>query len=400
MLETKLIEPAARTEHIRYAVRDIVVVAEETRRTGKQMLYLNIGDPNQFDFETPRPLIDAAHRAMLENKCGYSPSSGVSPALESVERYAEKKGLRNIRDIFITTGGSEAIEIVLTSLVNRGENVLTPSPGYPLYTAVIAKLEAVENPYFLDERNGWQPDPDDIRAKINENTRAFVLINPNNPTGSNCDSDLLRELVRIAKEHDLVILSDEIYDKLLFDGGEHVSIASLDPDVPVITFNGLAKNYAGPGWRIGWGIVTGPDEPLRPFVEAINRILRARLCANHPLQYAIPAALDGDDSHLPEMLEKLHRRRDLTFRRMNEIAGISCVKPGGAFYAFPRLEIEGDDERWVKELIRATGVVVVPGSGFGQVPGTKHFRIVFLPPEHVLEKAYDQIGEFMETWDG
>ncbi len=400
MVDTRVIQPARRTEHIKYAVRDIVVVADETRKTGKEMLYLNIGDPNQYDFETPRPMIEAAIKAMNANHCGYSPSSGITPALESIERYAAGKGIRNIRDIFITTGGSEAIELVLTSLVNRGENVLLPSPGYPLYTAVMAKIEADENPYYLNEANDWQPDLEDIRSKINDKTRAIVIINPNNPTGSNASRETLIGLIKIAKEHNLVILSDEIYDKLLFDGGEHVSIASLDPDAPVVTFNGIAKNYLSPGWRIGWGIVSGQETMLRPFIEAVNKLLRARLCANHPLQYAIMPALDGDQAHLPEVMDKLHRRRDLTFKRMNEIPGISCVKPGGAFYAYPKLEIEGDDEIWVKELIRATGVVVVPGMGFGQVPGTKHFRIVFLPPEDVLEKAYDQIGEFMVKWEG
>ncbi len=400
MPEKHVIEPALRTEHIKYAVRDIVVVADETRKTGKEMLYLNIGDPNQYDFTTPQPMIDAAIKAMNENQCGYSPSSGVKPALESIERYAASKGIRNIRDIFITTGGSEAIELVLTSLVNRGDNVLLPSPGYPLYTAVMAKLEAEENPYFLDEENGWQPHLEDIKEKINDRTKAIVIINPNNPTGSNCSRETLQGLIEIAKERNIIILADEIYDRLLFDGNEHVSIASLDPDAPMVTFNGLAKNYISPGWRIGWGIVSGPEDVLRPFVEAVNKLLRARLCANHPLQYAIPAALDGDQSHLPGVMEKLHRRRDLTYQRMNEIPGISCVKPGGAFYAYPKLEIEGNDEEWTKALIRETGVVIVPGMGFGQVPGTSHFRIVFLPPEDVLAKAYDQIGEFMVKWNG
>ena len=390
-----VIRAASRTLNVRYAVRDIVVYAQEVAKSGKEMLYLNIGDPNVYDFSTPQPLIDAAHKAMVENKCGYSPSSGIPQAIQSIERYAESKGIRNIQDIFVTTGGSEGIELLLTSLVDEGENVLTPSPGYPLYTAVLAKLGAVENPYFLNEENGWQPDLEDIASKVNEKTRAIVLINPNNPTGSNSSRELLEGVIKLAKEHDLVVIADEIYDKLLFDGQEHISLASLDPDCPVVTFNGLAKNYVGPGWRIGWGIVSGPRERLADLIEAVNRLLRARLCANHPLQYAIPAALDGDDAHLPGMMKKLHSRRDLTYKVMNEIEGISCVKPGGAFYAFPKLEIEENDDTFIKALIRETGVVVVPGDGFGQVPGTKHFRIVFLPPEEILERAYNQIGEFM-----
>jgi len=343
-------------------------------------------------------MIEAAYKAMLDNQCGYSPSSGIKPAVDAIERYASSKGIKNIQDIFVTTGGSEAIELILTSLLNEGENILTPSPGYPLYTAVIAKLQAEENPYYLDEENDWQPDLDDIRSKINDKTKAIVLINPNNPTGSNCDKKLLEDLVELAMEHNLLILADEIYDKLLFDGRKHVSIASVNPDCPVITFNGLAKNYIGPGWRIGWGIISGSKSKLKDLVEAVNRLLRARLCANHPLQHAIPVALDGDDAHLPPTMEKLHKRRDLTYEMMNAIDGISCVKPGGAFYAYPKIEIEGSDDDWVKGLIKETGVVVVPGQGMGQVPGTKHFRIVFLPPENILEKAYNQIGEYMKKF--
>lgn len=390
-----VIKAASRTDHVRYAVRDIVVYAQEIAKSGKEMLYLNIGDPNVYDFATPQPLIDAAYKAMVDNKCGYSPSSGIPQAIQSIERYAASKGITNIQDIFVTTGGSEGIELLLTSLLEEGENILTPAPGYPLYTAVIAKLKAVENPYYLDEENDWQPNVEDIRSKINDKTRAIVLINPNNPTGSNYSRELLLDVIKLAKEHGLVVIADEIYDKLLFDGQEHISIASLDPECPVVTFNGLAKNYVGPGWRIGWGIVSGPRDQLAELIDAVNKLLRARLCANHPLQYAIPAALDGDDSHLPRMMAKLHSRRDLTYTMMNQIDGISCVKPGGAFYAYPKLEIEENDDTFVKALIKETGVVVVPGDGFGQVPGTKHFRIVFLPPEEILERAYNQIGDFM-----
>ncbi|MCX6600112.1 MAG: aminotransferase class I/II-fold pyridoxal phosphate-dependent enzyme, partial [bacterium] len=203
------IQPASRTEHIRYAVRDIVVLAQQTAKTGKEMLYLNIGDPNQFDFVTPRHIVDAIYRAMLENKNGYSPSSGIKPALAAIEREAQRKGISNILDIFVTTGASEAIEICLTALVNRGENVLIPEPGYPLYNAIVAKLEAVENPYYLDESNGWQPSLKDIAAKINDRTRAIVLINPNNPTGSVCHEDAMRGLIRLAKERNLVIFVEE-----------------------------------------------------------------------------------------------------------------------------------------------------------------------------------------------
>ena len=398
MSSSSSIVPAVRTEHITYAVRDIVVLAKQVAKTGKEMLYLNIGDPNQFDFETPRHIVDAIYKAMLANQNSYSPSSGISTAVAAIEREAHRKGIANVLDLFVTTGASEAIEICLTALVNRCENVLIPEPGYPLYGAIIAKLEAAENPYYLDESNGWQPSLKDIASKINDKTRAIVLINPNNPTGSVCDEETLRGVIKLAREHNLVIFADEIYDKLVLDDKRHVSLASLDRDASVITFNGLSKSYLAPGFRIGWGIISGREDLLRDYIEAINKILRARLCANHPIQHAIAPALETDQSHFAEVLAKLRRRRDITTNRLNAIPGISCVRAEGAFYAFPRLQINEPDDVWVNELIRETGVVVVPGSGFGQVPGTKHFRVVFLPTETVLEKAFDQIATFMAGW--
>ncbi len=397
-MKMKKIIPAKRTENITYAVRDIVVLAQEVAKSGKEMLYLNIGDPNLFDFQTPRKMIDAAYDAMLKNYNGYAPSSGISEARDAIAWEAERKGIKNVRDIFVTTGASEAIELALTALVNEGENVLTPTPGYPLYTAVASKLQAIENPYYLNEENGWQPDIEDIKSKINEKTKAIIIINPNNPTGSNASKETILQLIDLAIENNLVIFADEIYDKLLFDDNEHFSIASLNSEAPIITFGGLSKNYLAPGWRIGWGVVSGNSEILEDFIEAINKMLRARLSASHPIQYAIAPALKGGDEHLPETMQKLTKRRDMTVEMLNAIDGISCVKPEGAFYAFPRLHKVSDDKKFVAELIKATGVVVVPGSGFGQVPGTQHFRVVFLPQEEKLEKAYKAIAEFHERY--
>ena len=388
------IKPAIRTENITYAVRDIVVLANQVAKTGKEMLYLNIGDPNLYDFAPPKHLVDATYQAMLKNLNGYAPSSGIKEAVDAIEREAEKKGITNVHDIFVTTGASEAIDICLTALVNDGENVLTPTPGYPLYTAIASKLQMMENPYYLDESNGWLPDIEDIKSKINDKTKAIVLINPNNPTGSLYTKENLQQIVDLALEHNLVIFADEIYDKLLFDGKKHISIASLNKDVSCITFGGLSKNYMVPGFRIGWGIVSGRKEVLADFIEAVNKILRARLSANHPEQYGIKPSLEGNHDHLTEGMKKLTRRRDLTVEMLNAIPGISCVKPEGAFYAFPKLEMKQPDNHFVAELIKETGVVIVPGSGFGQVPGTKHFRVVFLPNEQILEKAYKSIGEF------
>jgi len=388
------IVPAIRTENITYAVRDIVVLANQVAKTGKEMLYLNIGDPNIYDFAPPKYLVDATYQAMLKNLNGYAPSSGIKEAVEAIEKEADRKGITNVHDIFVTTGASEAIDICLTALVNDGENVLTPTPGYPLYTAIASKLQMMENPYYLNESNGWLPDIDDIKSKINDKTRAIILINPNNPTGSIYTEENLRQIIDLALKHNLVIFADEIYDKLLFDGKKLISIGALNKDVSCITFGGLSKNYMVPGFRIGWGIVSGRKEVLADYIEAINKILRARLSANHPEQYGIKPCLEGNQDHLVEAMKKLSRRRDLTVEMLNAIPGISCVKPEGAFYAFPRLEMKQPDNHFVSELIKETGVVVVPGSGFGQVPGTKHFRVVFLPNEQILEKAYKAIGSF------
>lgn len=255
--------PAKRTEGIAYAIRDIVVLAEQIAKTGKKMLYLNIGDPNPYGHKTPQNIIDAVYQAMLDNHNGYSPSSGIKTALEAIREDARRKGISNIVDTFITTGASEAIEICLTALLNPGENVLIPEPGYPLYSAIQSKLELISNAYYLDESNGWQPDVDHIKKIINNKTRAIVLINPNNPTGAVFSKEILSEIVEIALKYNLVVFADEIYDKLLFDNVKHTAIASLSQDLPCITFSGLSKNYIAPGFRIGWGVVSGPISNLK-----------------------------------------------------------------------------------------------------------------------------------------
>lgn len=394
----KVVRPARRTDYITYAVRDIVVLANQVAATGKEMLYLNIGDPNLYDFAPPAHVVETVHKAMLQNHNGYAPSSGIPEAIKAIEHEANGKGIKNIQDIFITTGASEAIEICLTALVDSGENVLAPAPGYPLYTAVSSKLQAIEVPYYLDEANDWQPDIEDIRRKINERTRGIILINPNNPTGSLYSKDVLQKIIDIALEFDLIIFTDEIYDKLLLDDSEYTSIASMNPDVSCITFGGLSKNYFVPGFRIGWGIISGKSAILGQFIEAVNKILRARLSANHPEQYAIKPALEGIQDHLITAKEKLTSRRDITYQMLNSFPGISCTKPEGAFYAFPRLHMEYSDEEFVNGLIRETGVVVVPGTGFVQYPFTHHFRVAFLPQEDKLEKAYKSIGEYFNKF--
>ncbi len=394
----KKIIPADRVENVTYAVRDIVLIADEAAKAGKEMIYLNIGDPNLFDFAPPSYIVEETYKAMRGNHNGYAPSSGIKSAVEAIRFDSEKRGIANIQDIFVSTGASEAIDICLTALVNEGENILTPTPGYPLYTAIASKLRTIENPYYLKEENGWQPDIDDIKSKINDKTRGIIIINPNNPTGSSYTMETLVKLVELAKEYNLVIFADEIYDRLLLDGQKHISIASIDKNHPVLTFGGLSKNFMVPGFRIGWGVISGDIAVLKDYIDGINKLLRARLSANHPEQYAIAPALCGDFGHLEEVLGKLRSRRDVTVQMMNSVPGISCESPGGAFYSFPKISIDNSDSHFVKELIRETGVVVVPGEGFGEMPGTKHFRAVFLANETLLEKAFKKIIAFYEMY--
>jgi alanine-synthesizing transaminase len=389
--------PAIKTNNIKYAIRDIIVTAEEVKKSGKKMFYLNIGDPNVYDFSTPKHIMDAATEAIYKNLNGYSGSSGIQEAIDAVNQDAAKKGITNILDTFITTGAAEAIDVSLTALLNKGDNFLMPTPGYPLYTAIQSKLECEPNPYYLDEENGWQPDPDDIRSKINDRTKALVLINPNNPTGSLATRETLTEILKIAVENNLVVLADEIYDKLIFDDREMISIASLNPDASCITFSGMSKNFMAPGWRLGWGIASGKKIFMGEYLEAINKILRSRVSANHPLQYAIAPALLGDQSDLQQSVQKLQNRRDIVREEIDKIEGIELVEPLGSFYAFPSIDIK-DDWNFCIELLRGTGVVVVPGQGFGQKPNSSHFRIVTCPTEDVLRESFSLISEFYQIY--
>jgi len=394
--QTREITAASRLDNVKYAIRDLASVADEVTKQGHKVLPLNVGDPNIFDFKTPAHLIEAVHQAMRDGKNGYAPSAGIPQALEAIRGEASRRGMTSVQDVFITSGASEAVDVCLTALLNPGEDVLTPCPDYPLYSAVLCKLGVGLNTYYLNEEDGWQPELEDIKRKITPRTRGIVLINPNNPTGSVCSRQMLEAIAELARQHNLLIFSDEIYDKLILDGEECISMAAVAPDVPVVTFGGLSKNYLCPGWRVGWGLVSGDAAAVKPYIEGVHRLLRARLSANHPEQYAIKIALDGSQDHLIEVRRKLSARRDLTIKTCNSIPRMSCVSPRGAFYAYPKIDIPEDDEVFVKELIRQKHVMVVHGSGFGQKPGTKHFRIVFLPDEPTLARAYGAISEFMQ----
>jgi alanine-synthesizing transaminase len=395
LAQAREITAATRLENVRYAIRDLACYADEVAKQGHKILPLNVGDPNVFDFSTPAHIVEAAVKAMRDNKNGYAPSSGIKEAIDAIRGEATRKGINTIRDVFVTTGVSETVDVCLAALLNPGEDLLTPCPDYPLYSAVLAKLGIGLNAYYLDEANGWQPDLNDIKKRITPRTRGIVLINPNNPTGSVCTRRMLEDVAELARQHNLVIFADEIYDKLILDDDEHIAFASVAPDVPTITFGGLSKNYLAPGWRIGWGIVSGDAAVVKPYNEGIQKLLRARLCANHPEQYAIKTALEGPQDHLPDFCRKMRSRRDLTVKWANSTPRVSCVSPRGAFYAFPKIEIPEGDDVFVRELILQKHVMVVHGSGFGQKPGTQHFRIVFLPDEKTLEKAYGAIGELM-----
>lgn len=389
------IVPARRIKGIEYAIREVVVLANQVKATGKEMFYLNIGDPNMFGFEPPKHLIEAVYQAMLKNYNGYSASNGIDEAVDAIRRQATRNGFKNVQEIIVSMGASEGIDLAITGLINPGDNVLLPYPSYSLYGAIMGKLEAVVNPYYLNEDDNWNLDIEDIERKINDKTKGIVIINPNNPTGAVYPKETLLQIIDLAKRHNLVIFNDEIYDKLTFDQ-EFVSIATLTDEVPIVTFNGLSKSYIVPGFRIGWAIFSGPKEMMNDYVQGVNKMARSRLSASHPGQFAIKAALDGPQDHIKAMMDILRVRRDLTVKMLNEIPEISCTVPQGAFYAFPSLDIPEDDVTFVSDLIRETGVVTVYGSGFGQKPGTKHFRIVYLPNEHLLDQAYTLIRNFVQ----
>ncbi len=386
-------EPAERTKKIKYAIRDVVVEAKKLEKQGHKILYLNIGDPLKYDYETPNHMIKAVEKSWNKSS-SYADSLGILEAREAVAREALRSNIKNITedDVIITSGGSEGITMALGALVNRGENILLPSPGYPLYTSTMNYLEADINEYYLDEENAWQPDIEDIKKKINHKTKAIVVINPNNPTGSLYTRETLLKIIEIAKEHKLMILSDETYDKILLDDDEYYSVASLTDEVPVVTFNTLSKSYLCPGWRVGWMVFSNCD---LDYVNAVKQLARARLSINHPMQYAVKPALEGNQDHIDDMKKRLRKNRDIIYERLNNIPGISCVKPKSAFYAFPKIDVE-DDKEFVIDFLKKQKVLFVYGSGFGQKPGSKHFRIVFAASDDALEEAMDRLEKYMK----
>ena len=341
--------PADRTKKITYAIRDVVVEAQKLEKQGKKVIYLNIGDPLKYDFSTPQHMIDAIQNNWKKSS-GYADSMGLLEARKAVAGEASKLKIPNVTedDVIMTSGGSEGITMAIGAIMNSGENILTPTPGYPLYNAVVNYLQGNLNEYELDESNDWQPDIDDMRSKINNKTKAITLINPNNPTGSLYTKNTLKKVIDLAGEHNLPIFTDETYDKIIYDDDfEFNAVGSLSKDVPVVTFNTLSKNYLCPGWRVGWTVFSGPEEKISEYAESVKQLARARLSISNPMQFAVKPALEGPQDHIKEMNDKLKRRRDLTYKRINEIDGLSCVKPRGAFYAFPKIDFNVEDKKFV-----------------------------------------------------
>jgi alanine-synthesizing transaminase len=386
---------ASRISGFSYAIRNIVAEARKVEASGRDVRYLNIGDPIAFGFRTPPHMIEAVERAMRDGYNGYAPSVGILAAREAVTTECVQRGMPMTPDrVVITSGTSEGIDLALTALAGQGDEVLIPVPTYPLYTAVLAKIGARAVFYRTDAAQGWQPDIDHIRSLITPATRALVVIDPNNPTGATYSAAARRALVDLADRHNFPLLADEVYADLAFDGPVP-ALAALNPDAPVITFSSLSKAYLAPGWRSGW-LAVAETERLNDVLAGIKKLADGRLCSTGPMEYALVAALTGDRSHQQVFRSALRERAAITQTRFNAIEGITCVAPSAAFYAMPKVQLPPGrtDEDYVLGLLRATGVLCVYGSGFATAPHDGFFRVVFLASPAELADIYDLIGDF------
>jgi len=396
-----MIKASKRSQGVSYAIREVVIPARELEKKGIKVLHLNIGDPNAYDFDTPDHIKKALCKSLNEGYNGYGQSEG-DPELRKAIIEREKK--RNsvdykLEDICITTGVTEALQILLNACLDPNDELLIPGPTYPQYTIITRFNDANPIPYRCMEEEGWMPDVDNIRSRISNRTKGIVLINPNNPTGALYSKKTVQEIVDIAGEYQIPIISDEIYDDMVFDG-KQCATATLAKDVPVITFNGFSKVYLMPGWRMGYVLFHHAGE-LNEVQDAFMRIARSRLCASSICQRACLQALKGPQDHIPKVNSKLRERRDFSYKRLNEIDGISTAKPEGAFYIFPKIEamdtgIWKNDKEFVLDLLNEAHVLVVNGSGFCSVYGKNHFRAVILPTMDTLKEAFDKIESFMK----
>jgi len=396
-----MINAAKRCDVISYAIREVVIPARKLEKKGIKVIHLNIGDPNKYDFDTPEHMKDALYQAAVDGHNGYSPSEG---DFELRKAIIEREKRRNnvsyeLDDICITTGVTEGLQMYINASLESGNELLIPGPTYPQYNLITRFLNAKPNAYRCIEEESWQPDIDDIRKQINKKTKGIIIINPNNPTGALYSKKVVKELIDIAGENKLPIISDEIYDDMTFDNKQYAT-ASLTKDVPIITLNGFSKVYLVPGWRVGYTMFHHTGE-LNKIQDAFMRIARSRLCANSVCQRACIAALKGPQDHIKQVNNKLKKRRDFSYKRLNEIPGISTAKPDGAFYIFPKIDamdkgIWKTDKDFVLELLNEAHVLVVHGSGFCSTYGKDHFRAVILPTLETLEKAFDNLEIFMK----
>jgi alanine-synthesizing transaminase len=401
----KTVHKSAKLANVLYDIRGpIMDAARQMEEEGHKVIKLNIGNLAVFGFDAPEEIQQDMIRN-LGNSAGYSDSKGIFAARKAVMHYTQQQGIKGVTldDIYLGNGASELIAMATNGLLDDGDELLLPSPDYPLWTAATSLSGGTPVHYRCDESNGWMPDLADIRAKITPRTKGIVVINPNNPTGALYSDDLLKSIVAIAREHGLVILADEVYDKVLYDGVKHTAIASLSEDVLTLTFNSLSKSYRSCGYRAGWLVVSGDKRAGADYIEGLTMLSNMRLCANVPGQFAIQTALGGYQS-INELIApggRLRRQRDLAHELITAIPGVTCVKPQAALYMFPRLDPAlypiADDRQFFLELLQETRVMLVQGSGFNY-PDNQHFRIVFLPHEDDLREAIGRIAKFLDNY--
>ena len=401
----KPIAKSSKLANVCYDIRGPVLEkARQMEEDGHKIIKLNIGNLAVFGLEPPDEIVQDMIRN-LPNAAGYTDSKGLFAPRKSVVHYTQEKGVAGVTidDVYLGNGASELIAMSMNALLDDGDEVLIPSPDYPLYTAVVALSGGTPVHYLCDEQAEWYPDLADIRAKITPRTKALVVINPNNPTGALYPKEILEGLIEIARQHQLIIFADEIYDKTLYDGNVHTSMASLADDVLFLTFNGLSKNYRSCGYRAGWMVVSGEKRHARDYIEGLNMLASMRLCANTPGQLAIQTALGGYQS-IKDLVApggRLCRQRDLAHKLLTEIPGVTCVKPKAALYMFPRLDPKmypiADDQQFAYELLAEERVLIVQGTGFNW-PHTDHFRLVFLPNSDDLTEAVGRIARFLDGY--
>nr|WP_216862564.1 pyridoxal phosphate-dependent aminotransferase [Polynucleobacter sp. Tro8-14-1] len=401
----KPILKSQKLDNVCYDIRGPVLeLAQRMEEEGHKIIKLNIGNVGVFGFDPPEEIqLDMIRN--LSNASAYSDSKGIFAARKAIMQYCQEKGIQGVTldDVYTGNGVSELIVLSMNALLNDGDEVLVPTPDYPLWTAAVSLSSGTPVHYLCDESKEWAPDLNDLRKKITPRTKAIVVINPNNPTGAIYSKEVLLELTQIAREHGLILFADEIYDKMLYDGEKHLSLASLSTDVVTITFNGLSKNYRSCGYRAGWMVVSGDKEMVRDYIEGLNMLASMRLCANVPGQYAIQTALGGYQSINDLVGEggRLAKQRDLAWKLITDIPGVTCVKPKSALYLFPKLDPEvypiEDDQQFVADLLKEEKVLLVQGSGFNWGK-PDHFRVVFLPHEDVLKEAIGRLARFLERY--